>query len=208
MSDEQFQKEKILNLIPPDDLKRVEANPKLNRIKDDAIAWENVAQALIDETRVGSTKAQLKLRSAEEEATGKQEALEEARSEAIVQHTQYQTFWAQYCSLSSRYEDWQRHYEGIDQKQHTTVGLAQFQALQAEGIYNWAQAEFNRAEKDSKQAWEIVKTCRAETDAREHFGKLVSQTVRVDLFPRSTIAWEKIEAVLDGQDNAMDGGTS
>lgn len=159
-----------------------------------------MVQELIDELQEGYSKAQLKLRSARQAAEDKWKALEQAKSNMTASYAECDRLRAQYLNLQSDYEIWRGRYEAVSRGHHYAVLQAQYQVSQAEAAYKRVWEEHGRVEEDYNQAWMAAETCRTETDAREHYGKLAIEAVRVDHFPQSSIALARIQAVLDAQE--------
>lgn len=203
MSDQDWRKVRIQDLIPAADLERVDANPHLSRIKTDAIVWENAAQELLDDIQERANNARLKLKSAEEVHARKQEVVDQTSRGLGGLSGRRDALKKSFHELESEYEGWTGHYESVNQIYYANLCIARNEYAQAEEQYKWAEGRYWQLEEERRRDEEYVLTCRSEVAARERFRHLVSQAVQGDLYRRSTTASEKIKAVLDAHDRGV-----
>lgn len=199
--------ERILGLSPTD-LARAQDNPTIRRLRAECLAWDNVAEALMTEIRVGIDQANSKLRSAEDKAILVNQAVEHALHERDVMFQDRENLQAKYDELSAKYfEAIGSLDQAVDLYQYQNLPHTRIQLQKAQDAVQQAEAAVEKAQIAAMEAQAEVQSCFDENFARQQLGDLAIGVVQRDQEDHNEDLWEHIRAILDQQDEQGAMGT-
>lgn len=185
----------------PTDLARAQRNPTIRRLKEECRAWDNVAEALITEIRVGIDQAKLKLRLAEDQTIVVNQAVEQALHERDVMFQVRNDLQAKYAERSRKYlEIIGSLDQAVDLYEYQNLPDTRIELHKAQDAAQQAEAAFEEAQIAAMQAQAEVQECRDEMLARQHFGGLAIDVVQKGQADRNGDIWDNSRAILDKQD--------